>query len=175
MPPEVERIALGGGCFWCTEAVLDELPGVGRVTPGYAGGTVENPTYEEVCRGDTGHAEVVLVEFDPGVVSLEEVLDLFLATHDPTSLNRQGADVGTQYRSAIYYTSERQGRAVERFMEKAAKGYDRPLVTEVAALGVFYPAEEYHHRYFEKNPGRPYCQMAIAPKLRKARKKLGRA
>ncbi len=172
MAEKIERIVLGGGCFWCTEAVLNEVRGVLRVTPGYAGGTTENPSYEDVCRGDTGHAEVVEVEFDPSVVSLEEILDLFFATHDPTSLNRQGADVGTQYRSAIYYTTGEQREKVERFMEQAAGGYEKPIVTEVAELRAFHPAEEYHRRYYETNPGRPYCRMVIAPKVRKARQRM---
>lgn len=172
MAPETERIALGGGCFWCTEAVFNEITGVVGVTPGYAGGATENPTYEDVCGGRTGHAEVVLVEFDPEVAPLEKLLDLFFATHDPTSLNRQGADVGTQYRSAVFYTSPGQRERVERFIERASGEYDKPIVTEVSELEAFYPAEEYHHRYYEANPRRPYCQVVIAPKVKKARERL---
>ncbi len=167
---DMEKIVLGGGCFWCTEAVFAEMPGVLSVTPGYAGGTALNPTYEDVCGGQTGHAEVVQVEYDPGTVSLEEILEFFFATHDPTSLNKQGADVGTQYRSAILYTGMAQKEAVERFIEKAAGEYQRPIVTEVRELDMFYPAEEYHHRYYERNPDRAYCRAVISPKVEKARK-----
>lgn len=174
-PERAEEIALGGGCFWCTEAVLGEVEGVLAVTPGYAGGTTVDPTYEQVCGGETGHAEVVLVGFDPRKVSLETILDLFFATHDPTSLDRQGADVGTQYRSAIYYTSEGQGDRVARFVERASGEYGKPIVTEVAALRAFYPAEEYHRRYFEANPLDRYCRAVIAPKVETARRKLGKA
>jgi peptide-methionine (S)-S-oxide reductase len=162
-----ETVVLGGGCFWCTEAFFRLVAGVVAVTPGYAGGFVSNPTYREVCDGSTGHAEVVEVEFDPRKVSIEELLEVFFASHDPTSLNRQGADVGTQYRSIILYGSEEQRERVERFISAIAGNYDKPVVTEVRKLERFYPAEEYHHRYFERNPEQPYCRLVITPKLGK--------
>jgi len=168
-----ETIVLGGGCFWCTEALLSTLVGVLRVTPGYAGGKAEDPTYRQVCNGGTGHAEVVEVEYDPEVISLEDLLEVFFATHDPTSLNRQGADVGTQYRSIILYDSYTQKLNVEGFVAELAREYDKPIVTEVKELERFYPAEEYHQRYYEKNPNQPYCRAVISPKLAKLRKKTG--
>jgi peptide-methionine (S)-S-oxide reductase len=160
-------IAFGGGCFWCTEAVFRRVPGVVDVNPGYAGGHVPDPTYRDVCEGTTGHAEVVLVTYDPDRVSLRDLLEVFLSCHDPTSLNRQGADVGTQYRSVVLYTTEEQGHEVTGFLREAASRYGRPLVTEVKRLEAFYPAEEYHRRYFERNPSQPYCRLVIAPKLDK--------
>ncbi|MBC7231375.1 MAG: peptide-methionine (S)-S-oxide reductase MsrA [Actinobacteria bacterium] len=166
-----ETIVLGGGCFWCTEAFFRTVAGVVTVTPGYAGGFVSNPTYREVCDGATGHAEVVEVGFDPREVSLEEILEVFFSTHDPTSLNRQGADVGTQYRSIILYTDEAQRDRVERFIDSIREGYERPIVTEVKRLERFFPAEEYHHRYYERNPDQPYCRAVIAPKLARLRGK----
>lgn len=174
MKDKPERIALGGGCFWCTEAVLDNVKGVIKVTPGYAGGTTVNPRYEDVCNGNTGHAEVVLVEYDPGQVSLEDLLDVFFAMHDPTSLNRQGNDTGTQYRSIVLYDSERQKARIDNFMDEISRNHDKPVVTEVKPLDSFYPAEEYHRRYYEKDPRQPYCQIVISPKVEKIRKKLGR-
>jgi peptide-methionine (S)-S-oxide reductase len=173
MKDEPERIALGGGCFWCTEAVLKKLPGVVSVTPGYAGGTTLDPSYEDVCKGTTGHAEVVLVEYDPEQVSLEELLDVFFVTHDPTSLNRQGNDIGSQYRSVILFASEDQKARIDSFVDEISKNYDKPVVTEVRPLESFYPAEDYHHGYFEKNPRQPYCQIVISPKVAKIRNKLG--
>lgn len=168
-----ETIVLGGGCFWCTEAVLSTLAGVLTVTPGYAGGYTADPTYRQVCNGTTGHAEVVEVEFDPRAIPLEDLLEIFFASHDPTSPNRQGADVGTQYRSTILYTSQEQKDRVERFIAAAAQDYPRPIVTEVKELERFYPAEEHHHAYYEKNPEQPYCRAVISPKLAKLRKKTG--
>jgi len=168
-----ETIVLGGGCFWCTEALLGTLVGVLRATPGYAGGESEDPTYRQVCNGGTGHAEVVEVEYDPEVISLEDLLEIFFATHDPTSLNRQGADVGTQYRSIILYDSYAQKLKVERFVAELAQKYDKPIVTEVKELDRFYPAEEHHQGYFEKNPSQPYCRAVISPKLAKLRRKTG--
>jgi peptide-methionine (S)-S-oxide reductase len=168
-----ERIVLGGGCFWCTEALLNTLEGVERATPGYAGGFTSDPTYRQVCAGDTGHAEVVEVEYDPGVISLEDLLDVFFATHDPTSLNRQGADVGAQYRSVILYTSQEQKERIERFINETAKDYSMPIVTEVKPLDAFYKAEESHQRYYERNPRQPYCQAVISPKLVKLKRKTG--
>jgi peptide-methionine (S)-S-oxide reductase len=165
-----EEVVLGGGCFWCVEAVLNTIDGVLRATPGYAGGETDNPSYNQVCGGSTGHAEVVLVEYDPGKVSLEDLLEVFFLTHDPTTLNRQGADVGTQYRSIILYNSEDQRKRIENLIERIAGDYDQPIVTELKRLERFYPAEEYHHRYFERNPNQPYCRAVISPKLAKLRK-----
>ncbi|MDX1578263.1 MAG: peptide-methionine (S)-S-oxide reductase MsrA [Gemmatimonadota bacterium] len=172
MSSNTETATLGGGCFWCLEAVYQLLEGVESVKSGYAGGHVEDPTYEEVCRGTTGHAEVVRVAYDPATISFEDLLDVFFTIHDPTTLNRQGADVGTQYRSAIFYEDEAQRAAAEaKIKEVTAEGiWDDPIVTEVAPLGTFYPAEAYHDDYFARNPGQPYCQAVIAPKVAKARK-----
>jgi peptide-methionine (S)-S-oxide reductase len=166
-----ETTTLGGGCFWCLEAVYDELRGVERVISGYAGGQSPNPTYEQVCSGRTGHVEVVQVTFDPETISFREILEVFFTIHDPTTLNRQGADVGTQYRSAIFYESPEQQRvANEVIAETNASGiWPSPIVTEVEPLAAFYPAEGYHQNYFERNPYQPYCQMVIAPKVAKAR------
>ncbi len=170
---KTEEIVLGGGCFWCTEAVLGTLKGVVKVTPGYAGGFSDNPTYRQVCDGTTGHAEVVLVEYDPEMIALEDLLDIFFLAHDPTSKDRQGADVGTQYRSAVLYTSEEQRVVVETFIDGIRGDYDKPIVTEVKSLGRFYPAEDYHQKYFERNPNQPYCRAIISPKLAKLRKRAG--
>ncbi|MDD3718949.1 MAG: peptide-methionine (S)-S-oxide reductase MsrA [Actinomycetota bacterium] len=164
-----ETIVLGGGCFWCTEALLKTLVGVLRATPGYAGGVTEDPTYRQVCREGTGHAEVVEVEFDPEVISLEDLLEVFFATHDPTSLNRQGGDVGTQYRSIVLYDSYTQKLKVEKFISELAGKYDKPIVTEVKELERFYPAEEYHRAYYDRNPNEPYCRAVISPKIAKLR------
>jgi len=168
-----ETIVLGGGCFWCTEAVLKMVPGVLKLTSGYAGGSTKNPTYEQVCMGNTGHAEVVMVEFDTKKTSLERILEIFFAMHDPTSLNRQGGDVGTQYRSLVLYTSEKQKNAVLEYIDGIRVNYEEPIVTEVAPLLKFYPAEDYHQEYFEKNPHAPYCMMVISPKIKKVRAKFG--
>jgi peptide-methionine (S)-S-oxide reductase len=173
MSNQVEKIALGGGCFWCTEAVFDLVDGVKKVTPGYAGGATENPGYEQVCGGRTGHAEVVLVEYDPKEVSLEKLLEVFFNSHDPTTPNRQGNDVGTQYRSIILYSTEDQKARIDAFLQKIAGKFSRPVVTEVQELDRFYPAEEYHQRYFEKNPRQGYCQLVISPKVEKIKNKLG--
>jgi peptide-methionine (S)-S-oxide reductase len=171
-PSGSEIATLGGGCFWCLEAVFEQLQGVQRVESGYAGGIVAEPTYHQVCTGATGHAEVVQVTFDPAVISFREVLDIFFATHDPTTLNRQGPDFGTQYRSAVFYHSPEQKRiAEERIAElNAAKIWDRPIVTEVVPLQKFYPAEDYHQEYFRNNPGQPYCMAVVSPKVAKFRK-----
>lgn len=168
-----ETAVLGGGCFWCTEAVFNELRGVTSVISGYAGGSVANPTYEQVCGGRTGHAEVVQVTFDPSVISYRELLEVFFTTHDPTTLNRQGADVGTQYRSIVLYESPEQERVAREVIDETnASGiWNVPLVTELEPLDRFYPAEAYHQNYFEKNPYQPYCQIVIAPKVAKAREK----
>jgi peptide-methionine (S)-S-oxide reductase len=163
---------LGGGCFWCTEAVFKELRGVESAVPGYAGGHVEDPTYQEVCGGRTGHAEVVQVTYDPGVITYRDLLDMFFATHDPTTPNRQGADVGPQYRSVIFYHSpEQQAEAVRAIADLNREGiWTDPVVTEVLPLETFYPAEDYHHDYFAKNPSQGYCQAVIAPKVAKVRR-----
>lgn len=168
-----EIATLAGGCFWCLEAVFDELQGVEKVESGYAGGRVKNPTYREVCTGTTGHAEVVQITFDPQVITFKDLLKVFFTIHDPTTLNRQGADVGTQYRSAIYYHSPEQKAIAEEVIAEmtAAKLWDDPIVTEVTPLAEFYPAEEYHRDYYQRNPAQPYCQMVIAPKVAKSRKK----
>ncbi|MEA1958338.1 MAG: peptide-methionine (S)-S-oxide reductase MsrA [Chloroflexota bacterium] len=165
-------VTLAGGCFWCLDTVFAELKGVDSVIPGYTGGAVPNPTYEQVCGGTTGHAEAVQITFDPKAISYREILDVFFSIHDPTTLNRQGNDVGTQYRSAIFYHDEGQRSIAEytiREME-AARPWDDAIVTKVTPLTAFYPAEDYHRRYFEKNDKQPYCQIVIEPKLDKFRK-----
>jgi peptide-methionine (S)-S-oxide reductase len=169
---ELEKATLGGGCFWCLEAVFEHLRGVTKVESGYAGGLVPNPSYRQVCNGDTGHAEVVQVTFDPAVLSYRDVLDVFFATHDPTTLNRQGPDEGTQYRSAIFYHSPQQKETAERrIAELNAEGvFDTPIVTEVVPLTQFYKAEDYHQGYYRQNPGQGYCRVVISPKLAKFRK-----
>jgi peptide-methionine (S)-S-oxide reductase len=167
-----EIAVFGGGCFWCTEAIFKSLRGVTAVMPGYAGGTTPHPTYEAVCTGATGHAEVIRIEFDPGQVSFNDLLTVFFATHDPTTLNRQGADVGTQYRSIILYSTEKQKRDAEAFIKKliASDPGGHPVVTELKPLEAFYAAEDYHRDYFAKNPGQPYCQVIIEPKVEKLQK-----
>jgi len=168
----LQQATLGGGCFWCLEAVYVELRGVTKVVSGYTGGTVPNPSYQRVCSGNTGHAEVVQVTFDPAVVTYRELLEIFFTIHDPTTLNRQGADVGTQYRSAIFYHDEEQKRVAEEVIKEitAAKIWPKPIVTQVAPLDVFYAAENYHQDYFANNPMQPYCQVVVAPKVAKFRK-----
>ncbi len=168
----MELATLGGGCFWCTEAVFQMIRGVEKVEPGYAGGTTVNPTYEEVSTGTTGHAEVAQITFDPEVISFREILEIFFGTHDPTQLNRQGADIGTQYRSLILYHNEEQKAVAEQLIRELEneKVYDRPIVTKVEPLKTFYPAEEYHKDYFKKHPKQPYCQAVIAPKIAKLQK-----
>jgi peptide-methionine (S)-S-oxide reductase len=167
-----ETIVFGGGCFWCTEAVFKMVKGVIGVTPGYAGGFAENPTYEEVCTGKTGHAEVVRVEFDPDEIAFEELLQIFFASHDATQLNRQGADVGTQYRSVILFTTDRQGNRAQHYVDalNSIKSGDK-LVTEVSPLDTFYPAEVSHKDYYANNPQAGYCQLVIAPKVEKVGQK----
>jgi peptide-methionine (S)-S-oxide reductase len=167
-----EVATLGGGCFWCVEAVLQGLRGVERVESGYAGGSLVSPTYRQVCEGNTGHAEVVQVTFDPAVISFRDVLGVFFTTHDPTTLNRQGADVGTQYRSVIFYHSPEQKRVAEEMIAglNADNTFGRPVVTQVAPFEQFYPAEDYHQDYFRLNPNQGYCQAVIAPKVAKFRK-----
>jgi len=166
------RATLAGGCFWCLEAVYLELKGVTGVQSGYAGGKRPNPTYEQVCSGVTGHAEVVQVSYDPAIISYKELLDVFFTIHDPTTLNRQGGDTGTQYRSAVFFESPEQERITKDTIAEftAAKVWDDPIVTDVAPLEKFWPAEEYHNDYFAQNPQNPYCAVVIAPKVSKARK-----
>lgn len=170
--PPLATATFAGGCFWCTEAVYAELKGVKSVTSGYIGGAVPNPTYKDVCTGQTGHAEAIQIEYDPAVVSFQKLLEVFFATHDPTTLNRQGADVGTQYRSGIFYHDDEQKRVAEEVIMKLnqARVFPGPIVTEVTKASVFYPAEDYHQDYFAKNPYQPYCQAAAAPKVAKVRK-----
>jgi peptide-methionine (S)-S-oxide reductase len=172
VPPDRDVATFGGGCFWCLEAVFKDLKGVESVVSGYAGGHLENPTYEQVCGGRTGHAEVVQITFDPKVVTYRDVLDVFFTIHDPTTKDRQGADVGPQYRSIILYHSPEQKAAAERAMtDLEAKGvWHAPIVTELVPLEKFYPGENYHQDYFEQNPRQPYCQIVIAPKVAKFRK-----
>jgi peptide-methionine (S)-S-oxide reductase len=168
----LQTATLAGGCFWCLEAVFDEIKGVHGVESGYAGGAMPNPSYREVCNGDTGHAEVVQVHFDPGIVSYRDLLNVFFAIHDPTSLNRQGADVGTQYRSAIFYHDDEQKKTAEELIKdlNAQKIWDKPIVTQVEKLDKFYMAEDYHQEYFARNPYQPYCMAVVAPKVSKFRK-----
>ena len=170
--PKLAKATLAGGCFWCTEAVYAELKGVTAVTSGYIGGAMPNPTYKAVCSGQTGHAEAIEIEYDPAVVPFEKLLEVFFATHDPTTLNRQGADVGTQYRSGIFYHDDEQKRIAEEVIAKldAAKVFPGKIVTEVTKASTFYPAEDYHQDYFANNPFQPYCQAVAAPKVEKVRK-----
>lgn len=167
-----ELATLGGGCFWCTEAVLERLDGVKAVTSGYAGGKTESPTYKEVCNGDTGHAEVIQVEFDPKTISYEQLLEAFWEAHDPTTPNRQGADTGTQYRSIILYHNEAQKLAAEKSKRAAAAKFAKPIVTEIVPLTKFYPAEGYHQDFYRTNPNYSYCRIVIRPKLEKLDPKL---
>lgn len=172
MSNNLQTATLAGGCFWCLEAVFDEIKGVQGVESGYAGGHVPNPTYRAVCNGDTGHAEVIQVHFDPGIVSYRDLLNVFFAIHDPTTLNRQGADVGTQYRSAIFYHNDDQKMIAESLIEdlNAQRIWDAPIVTQLAPLDKFYMAEDYHQEYFARNPYQPYCMAVVAPKVSKFRK-----
>ena len=168
-----EVAVFGGGCFWCIEAVFDSLQGVKSVESGYAGGHVENPTYRQVCGGDTGHAEVVRITFDPSVISYRDLLDVFFTVHDPTTLNRQGNDMGTQYRSVIFYSSEAQRAAAEEAIRElnASRTLPGPVVTTLEPAGKFFMAEDYHQEYFANNPAQPYCLMTIPPKLKKLKQK----
>lgn len=172
MPAKLETATLGAGCFWCVEAVFQDFKGVHQVVSGYAGGTVKNPTYRQVCAGTTGHAEAVQITFDPEVISFADLLHVFWRTHDPTTLNRQGADVGAQYRSVIFYHNEEQKAIAEKSKrETAASGlWPNPIVTEIVPFTNFYKAEDYHQNYFNLNPNQPYCQLVIDPKVRKFRK-----
>lgn len=162
---------MGSGCFWCSEAVYGELKGVTKVEPGYSGGTLPNPTYEQVCTDKTGHAEVAQVTFDADVISYRELLEVFFSTHDPTTMNRQGGDAGTQYRSVIFYHDAAQKKTAEEILKDLSRErvFKNPIVTQVVPLRAFYPAEDYHREYFRRNPGQPYCRVVIAPKLDKFR------
>ena len=169
---KLEKATFGSGCFWCTEAVFQNLRGVKSVISGYSNGTVENPTYEDVCTGRTGHAEVIQVAYDPAVVSYDDLLKVFWQTHDPTTLNQQGADRGTQYRSGVFYHTDEQRRVAEQYKAQldAAKTFARPIVTEITPIKNFYPAEKYHQNYFNLNPGKQYCEFVIRPKVEKFNK-----
>jgi peptide-methionine (S)-S-oxide reductase len=167
---QTELAVLGGGCFWCLEAVFERLPGVKSVTSGYAGGHTPNPTYEAVCSHTTGHAEVIQIEFDPALISYEKLLDWFWEAHDPTTLNRQGADVGSQYRSIILYANEAQRVAAEKSKAAAQKNFSQPIVTEIVPLARFYPAERHHQDFYRNNPNHGYCRVVIRPKLEKLEK-----
>lgn len=172
IPPPQENITVGGGCFWCTEAIFREIKGVEKVESGYAGGSTVNPTYADVCSGRTGHAEVVQITFNPDIISLTKILQIFFATHDPTTLNRQGADIGTQYRSIIFYRNKQQKAVIDKVIDelKKLKAYSQPVVTEVVPFESFYRAEDYHQNYFRQNPQQAYCRIVINPKLEKFRK-----
>lgn len=171
--PRTERITFGGGCFWCLEAVFEDLKGVNKVISGYAGGSQPNPTYEQVCNGTTGHAEVVQVEFDPAQLSYKDLMNIFYTMHDPTTLNRQGHDVGTQYRSIVLYETPEQKEQAEAMRQTAQKQYKSPIVTEIVPLQKFYPAETYHQGYYKSNTKKPYCSAVIAPKVVKMRQTFG--
>jgi peptide-methionine (S)-S-oxide reductase len=166
-----EITTLGGGCFWCLEAVFSELRGVENVVSGYSGGSVPNPSYQQICTGATGHAEGVQITFNPDIISFKELVEIFLTIHDPTTLNRQGADVGTQYRSVIFYRTKEQEKVAREVIQEfeTAKIWRAPIITELAPFKVFYPAEEYHQEYFKRNPDQMYCRVVISPKLAKFR------
>ena len=173
MSDKRETVTLGAGCFWCVEAIYREVKGVAKVESGYAGGTTENPTYEQVCSGATGHAEVVQITFDPEIISFDDLLYIFWRNHDPTTLNRQGADVGTQYRSVIFYHTDEQKRVAEKSKQETddAGLWPDPIVTEITPFTVFYKAESYHQDYYVINPNQPYCRVVIDPKVKKFRRK----
>ncbi len=166
---DIQTAVFGSGCFWCSEAIFSRLNGVSHVVPGYSGGQTQNPSYEDVKTGSTGHAEVIRISFDPNIISFIQLLEVFFRTHDPTTLNRQGADVGTQYRSVIFYHSEEQKEVASQVKKRLdqEKIWDNPIVTEISQAKVFYEAEQYHHKYFEKNPTQAYCQFVILPKVEK--------
>jgi len=171
----LQKATFGAGCFWCIEAVFQNLKGVESVVSGYMGGQIENPSYEAVCSGTTGHAEVAQITYDPDIISFEELLEVFWQTHDPTTLNRQGNDVGTQYRSAIFFHNQQQMQAAEKYKQALAESgaWDAPVVTEVNALETFYPAEDYHQNYYNSNGGQPYCTFVVKPKVDKLRQAFG--
>lgn len=168
-----EKVTLGGGCFWCIEAIYLDLIGVKKVVSGYSGGEVDDPTYKQICTGNTGHAEVIQVTYDPEIITYKELLEIFFTVHDPTTLNRQGNDIGTQYRSVIFYHNDEQQQIANKVIEEFETNeiWDDPIVTEVTELDTFYPAEEYHQNYYAKNPNQGYCRVVIAPKVAKFRKK----
>jgi len=166
-PQKLETATMGGGCFWCAEAVYQRIPGVKSVVSGFAGGTTANPSYEDVCTGATGHAEVIQIQFDPSVISYDKLLEVFWEAHDPTTLNQQGADHGTQYRSIILYSNEAQKTAAEKSKAEAARHFSSPIVTQIVPLTKFYPAEDYHQNYYNTHKNTGYCQFVIGPKLRK--------
>jgi peptide-methionine (S)-S-oxide reductase len=172
---KLEQATLGGGCFWCIETIFEDLKGVEKVESGYSGGTVKNPTYREVCTGTTGHAEVIRIYFDPSVITYEQILTVFFHVHDPTTLNRQGADAGTQYRSVIFYNSDDQKKTAEKVIDDITKSalWSNPIVTEVAELKNYYIAEDYHQNYFKENPEQSYCSIVIAPKVKKFYQEFG--
>lgn len=170
MGSKKETAILAGGCFWCIEAVFQNIKGVVKVVSGYSGGTIPQPTYEQVSNGDTGHAEALNIAFDPDIISFKDILFIFFRLHDPTTLNRQGADVGTQYRSAIFYHTDKQKREAEEAKSEAQKVYKDPIVTEITEFTNFYPAENYHQNYYNKNTNAPYCRIVIDPKVAKLRK-----
>lgn len=172
---KLETATLGAGCFWCVEAIFQDIKGIERVESGYSGGSTKNPTYEEVCSGKTGHAEVAQITFDPSVITYEQLLTVFFHVHDPTTMNRQGADVGTQYRSAIFYHNDEQKRTAEKVKEDIGKSglWDDPIVTEITQFTEFYKAENYHQDYYNNNPGNSYCSFVIAPKIKKFYKEFG--
>jgi peptide-methionine (S)-S-oxide reductase len=175
MESKLEKVAFGAGCFWCVEAIFQGVPGVVKVVSGYSNGGIKNPTYREVCSGLTGHAEVCEITYDPSKVDFETLLEVFWKTHDPTTLNRQGADVGTQYRSGVYFHTQEQATLAQQWKDKlnAQKVFPNPIVTEIVAAGTFYPAEDYHQQYFNQNGEEPYCQIVIKPKLDKFNKVFG--
>lgn len=167
-----KEIVLGAGCFWCTEAAFSMIPGVISTMPGYAGGTTPNPSYEQVCTGETGHAEVLKIEYDPAKISLDALLDIFVTIHDPTSLNRQGGDIGTQYRSIVFYETDEDHDRIKTYLDRVQKEFKRPIVTEIKKLEAFFPAEEYHRQYFKQHPRESYCRLVIAPKIKKVEHKV---
>lgn len=167
----METAIFAGGCFWCLEALFQKLKGVESVESGYSGGDIKNPTYEEVCTGKTGHAEVIKIEFDPSILPYDKLLEIFFEMHDPTTLNRQGNDVGTQYRSAIFYTNEKQKELAEKMMESLAPKYSSKIVTQVKPFTAFYKAESYHQNYYNENQNQPYCSLVISPKIHKFEEK----
>jgi len=173
---KLRSVVLGGGCFWCLDAVFSHVKGVKSIVSGYAGGSKENPVYEQVSMGNTGHAEVVKIEYDPKIISYQEILEIFFSVHDPTTLNYQGSDIGPQYRSIILYANQYQKELAEKTIGQFEKKnvYADPIMTEIAALNKFYPAEDYHQKYFEKNPDRAYCQIMISPKIAKLRQKFNK-
>jgi len=170
MSKNYEKATLGGGCFWCLEAVFENVKGVEDVISGYAGGHINNPTYEAVCSGTTGHAEVVQITYDPTIISFKDILEIFWKIHDPTTLNRQGADIGTQYRSVIFFHNEKQKEIAEESKAEAQKNFTSPIVTEISPLQTFWKAEDYHQNYFKNNPNQGYCQVVVAPKVEKFQK-----